>query len=169
MNFNNWYQDEVQSAYWCGTQTTIHATINFFRCPRQNCDQIVTLALVHVSDDKKHGSFLSRAAQNLTFAYLVAAGVPLDLVIQFCDNCASQYKSRRPFTEMARSSLQLICVYFSEKHGKSHTDALFGRLKAWMTCNIRTRKFVVTNAHDFYRYCKEYYETPRMDDCCQHY
>ena len=29
MNFNNWYQDEVQSAYWCGTQTTIQGTVIF--------------------------------------------------------------------------------------------------------------------------------------------
>ena len=33
MNYNNWYQDEVQSAYWTSTQTTIHATMNFFKCP----------------------------------------------------------------------------------------------------------------------------------------
>ena len=99
MNFSNWYQDEVQSAYWNGTQTTIHATINFFVCPREGCNEIVTLALVHISDDLKHDSFLTRAAQNMTFKYLVEIGVPLDLIIQFCDNCAAQYKSRRPFAE----------------------------------------------------------------------
>ena len=41
LNFNYWYQDEVQSAYWCGTQMTIHATINFFLCPR-GCKQLVS-------------------------------------------------------------------------------------------------------------------------------
>ena len=76
MNFNNWYQDEVQAAYWCGTQTTIHATINFFKCPRKKCNELVTLALVHISDDLRHDSFLSRAAQNLTFKYLANLGFP---------------------------------------------------------------------------------------------
>ena len=33
MNYNNWCQDEVQSAYWTSTQTTIHAIMNFFKCP----------------------------------------------------------------------------------------------------------------------------------------
>ena len=169
MNFNNWYQDEVQSAYWCSTQTTIHGTINFFRCPRRGCTQLVTMALVHISDDVKHDSFLARAAQNLTFAYLVEAGVPLDLIIQFCDNCASQYKSRRPFAELARCALQIIRIYFGEKHGKSHADALFGRLKAWMSYRIKSRRFVVTNANDFYQYCREYYQTPVLHNCCQHY
>ena len=128
MNFNNWYQDEVQSAYWTGTQTTIHATMNFFKCSR--CDKIVSLALVHISADMKHDSFLSRAAQNMTFKFLAELGIPLDLEIQFSDNCASQYKSRRPFVELAKSPIDIICVYFGEKHGKSHADGLFGQLKA---------------------------------------
>ena len=93
MNFSNRYQDEVQSAYWNGTQTTIHATVNFYRCLQEGCNEVVNLSLVHISADLKHDSFLARAAMNLTFAYLVEIGVPLQLVLQFCDNCAAQYKS----------------------------------------------------------------------------
>ena len=169
MNFSNWYQDEVQSAYWNGTQTTIHATINFFLCPREGCNQIVTLAMVHISDDLHRDSFLTRAAQNMTFRYLVQIGIPLDLIIQFCDNCASQYKSRRPFAELARIALEIIRVYYGEKHGKSHADALFGRLKAWMSYKIKSRQFVVSDAHDFFKYCVEFYQTPKLTNCCQHY
>ena len=169
MNFNKWCQDEVQAAYWCGTQMTIHATINFFKCQRTAYNEIVTLALVHISDDLKHDSFLSHAAQTLTFKYLANLGIPLDLIIQFCDNCASQYKSRRPFAELARLALPIIRVYFGKKHGKSHTDALFGCFKAWMTYNIRTRHFVVKNAQDFFHFCRDYYQTPHLHDCCQHY
>ena len=169
MNFNNWYQDEVQSAYWCRTQTTIHATINFYNCPRSGCRELVTLALVHIMDDLKHDSFLARVAQNLTFTYLVEAGVPLDLIVQFCDNCAAQYKSHKPFIELPCNRLDIIRIYFGEKHGKSHADALFGRLKAWMSYRIKSRKYVVRNAHDFYNYCRESYQTPVLTDCCQHY
>ena len=138
MNFSNRYQDEVQSAYYSTTQMTIHGTVNFFRCSKEDCNEIVTLALVHISDDMKHDSFLSRAAMNMTFNYLVQIGIPLDLVIQFCDNCASQYKSRRPFVEIARCALQLIRIYFGEKHGKSYADGLFGRLKSWMSYKIKS-------------------------------
>ena len=108
MNFNNWYQDEVQSAYWTGTQMMIHATIHFYRCLQDGCNEIVTLALVHLSDDMKHDSFLSRVAQNLTFRYLTDLGIPLELIIQFCDNYAAQYKSRHPFVELAKCSLDVI-------------------------------------------------------------
>ena len=169
MNFRNWYQDEVQSAYWTGTQTTIHGTINFFRCTRSHCNEIVTLSLVHISDDMKHDSFLARAAQNMTFQYLVNAGVPLDLILQFCDNCSCQYKSRRPFAELARCALAIIRVFFGEKHGKSHADALFGRLKAFMSYHIKTRHVIVKNAYDFFTYCRDHFQTPHIPDTCQHY
>ena len=170
MNFSNWYQDEIQSAYWNGTQTTIHGTINFFKCPREECSEVVTLALVHISADTNHDSFLTRAAQNMTFKYLVDIGVPLELIIQFCDNCSSQYKSSRPFAELARCALEIIRIYFGEKHGKSHADALFGRLKAWMSYKIKSRHFVVSDAHDFFKYCVEYYQTPKnLSNSCQHY
>ena len=141
----------------------------FFNAQGRTARKLVTLALVHISDDLKHDSFLSRATQNLTFKYLVNLGIPLDLIIQFCDNCAAQYKSRRPFAELARLALHIIRVYFGEKHGKSHADGLFGRLKAWMTYNIRSRHFVVKNAADFFKFCREKYQTPVLHGCCQHY
>ena len=169
MNFSNRYHDEVQSAYWTGTQTTIHGTVNFFKCDKSGCKEIVTLALVHISADMKHDSFLARTIMNMTFAYLIKSGVPLQQVIQFCDNCAMQYKSRRPFVEMSRCTLDLIRVYFGEKHGKSHADSLFGHIKAWMSYKIKSRQFMVKSAYDFYKFCREYYQTPVMPHCCQHY
>ena len=48
MNFANRYQDEVQSAYYGGTQTTIHATMNFYKCQTAGCSEIVTFTLVHI-------------------------------------------------------------------------------------------------------------------------
>ena len=169
MNFSNRYQDEIQSAYYGGTQTMIHATVNFHKCLTQGCSEVVTHALVHISDDLKHDSFLSYTAMNLTFKYLAEIGIPMELVIQFCDNCALQYKSRRPFVEISRCALQLICIYFGKKHGKSHADGLFGRLKAWMAYKIRARHFVVTSAFDFYKHCREHYQTVTLKGCCQHY
>ena len=62
MNFSNCYQDEIQSAYYRGTQMTIHATINFYKCLQKNCQEIVTLALVHISDDLKHDSFFIKSS-----------------------------------------------------------------------------------------------------------
>ena len=94
----------------------------------------------------------------------------LDVVFQFCDNCASQYKSQRPFAELARSSVNITRVFFGEKHGKSHCDGFFGRLKSWMSYKVKTRSVIVTNASDFYRCCKKEYEMPPPENGkCQHY
>ena len=165
MNYNNRYQDEIQSAYYDGSQTTIHAVINFFLCLRESCSEVVTLAVVQISDDMKHDSFLSCTAQNANFKYLATLGIALDMIIQFCDNCSAQFKSRRPFAELARLSLNVIRVFYGKKHGKSHADSLFGRLKAWMSHRIRTRKAAIRNARDFFNHCKEHYETLPTDSC----
>ena len=94
----------------------------------------------------------------------------MDLIIQFCDNCSSQYKSRRPFAELARSPLDIIRIYFGEKHGKGQCDGFFGRLKSWMMHKIKSRHVIINSAHDFFRCCKEQYETqPVPDGHCQHY
>ena len=90
--------------------------------------------------------------------------------MQICDNCSSQYKSRRPFAELARSPLNIIHVYFGEKHGKSQYNGFFGRLKSWATFKIKARHFVITNAKDFFKCCRDEYQTPppRPSEC-QHY
>ena len=149
MNYRNLYQDEIQSAYWEGTQTGIHAVINYFNC--LNCSDTVTLILAQITEDLKHDSFVVRAGHDLTFRYLAELGVQMNRVMQFCDNCSSQYKSRRPFAEMARCAVPIIRIYFGEKHGKSHCDGFFGRLKSWVTDKIKARHTVITNAHDIVR------------------
>ena len=62
MNFKNIYQDEVQSAYWHSTQTSIHAVINYYLCPVTNCSETVTLVQVQITEDLLHDSFVARAA-----------------------------------------------------------------------------------------------------------
>ena len=149
------------------TQTTFHAIVNFLKCNK--CSEVVTLVVVQITDDMKHDSFISRAAQNTTFEYLASKGIDLSTIIQFCDNCAAQYKSCHLFAELARLSLNVIRVFFGEKHGKSHADSLFGRLKSWMGYQIRTRHAVIRNTRNFFTYCRDHYATPQCEDICQHY
>ena len=170
MNFKNVYQDEIQSAYWDGMQTAIHVVINYFSCPNVDCHDVVTLIIAQITDDLRHDSFVARAGHDAAFRYLCKIGVPLELILQFSDNCSSQYKSHRLFAEMARCPLDLIRVYFGEKHRKSNCDGFFGCLKAWMTYKIKTRHVIIMNANDFFRCCKEEYETPPVPEgTCQHY
>ena len=169
MNFKNFFQDAVQSSHWDSTQTAIHAIINYFLCPVAGCKEIVTLTLAQITDDLIHDSFVARAGHDAAFRYLADLGIPMDIIFQFCDNCGAQYKSRRPFAELARSPLEIIRVYFGESHGKSFCDGFFGRLKSWMSRQIISRNAIIENADDFFRYCKEEYETkPAPEGTCQH-
>ena len=167
MNFRNTHQNEVQSAYWNGTQTTIHSIINHLKC--LFCDETITLVLAQISDDLQHDSFHARSCHTAGFKYLAEKGYPMDLVVQFCDNCAGQYKSRRPFAEIARSSVQIIRVFFGEKHGKSECDGFFGRIKRWMTNEVKTCKVTLNCAKDFYEHAKNNYPAAKEQQGCQHY
>ena len=170
MNYRNWYQDEIQSAYWDGTQTAIHAVINYYLCPNQGCTEVVTSILAQILEDLHHDSFMARAGHDVAFKHLAQLSIPMDLVIQFCDNCSSQYKSRRPFAELACCSIPIVRIFFSENHGKSYCDAFFGRLKSWMSYKIKARHVIINDANDFFRYCKAEYETPEIGQWqCQHY
>ena len=113
---------------------------------------------------------MARVGHDASYRYLAEIGVPMDVILQFCENCASQYKSRRPFAELARCPLNVIRTYFGEKHGKSQCDGFFGRLKAWAMYKIKACHFVITNAHDFFRCCRDEYQTPAPQPGeCQHY
>ena len=76
MNYRNAYQDKVQSAYWEGMQTCIHAVINYFLCPNDGCNDTVTLVLAQITDDLKHDSFVACAGHEAAFKYLAMLGTP---------------------------------------------------------------------------------------------
>ena len=130
---------------------------------------MVTLVVCQISDDLQYDSFFTRAAHDEMFKFLANLGVPMDVILQFSDNCGAQYKSRRPFADMARSPLNIIRVYFGERHGKSQCDGFFGRLKRFVTDQIKTRQAIIRNADDFFRLCKEKYEKAPIAGECNHY
>lgn len=160
MNYTIRYQDEIQQAFWRTKSVTIIATVNLYRCTVAGCDKVCTDSVVHISDDMLHDSFMARGAMNKVFQYLVDKGVPIDHIIQLSDNCASQYKSRRPFSELSRSAFRISRVFLGEKHGKNLCDAIFGKVKGWMEKKIRARQVIVRSHKDFLKVCQEQYPQP---------
>ena len=167
-NYQCRYDTEIQDNYWTGTQVTIHGLINYYTCPNEECKKVVTDYLVHISDDMKHDSFVSRAAQKKSGDYLLSKYLDINLLVQFSDNCASQYKSRRPFAEMSRNPIPIVRIFFGEKHGKGAVDGLFGRIKNWIDYNVRCKQFVVSTAEEFLQVCQDNYvlkTTHRTENC----
>lgn len=173
-NFTIRYQDEIQSAFFQCSSVTIIATVNYYRCPNEDCNQLVTDVIVHISDDNKHDSFLTRAAQQQSLRYLVEKGILTDHVIQFSDNCAGEFKSKRNFAEIARLLFNITRIFLGEKHAKNICDAIFGKVKSWMEKRIKSRHSIIRDPLDFYEACKKYYpgqlnESEVGDGKCHHH
>ena len=169
MNFSNHFQKEPQDAMWLTNQTMLHGTVNIYRCTQPTCTKLVHHCIVHVTDNKKHDSFLARACQRMNLDYLSRNEVPITELFQYADNCSAQYKSRRPFAELLRMKLKITRIFMEEKHGKGLADALFGRLKNWMTQEVKAGKATIRHAEDFYLYCIRHYPQGNRDsNGCRH-
>ena len=57
---------------------------------------------IHCQADLKHDSFSVRACQNKNMKYLPENSIEMGVLVEFCNNCSSQYKGRGPFAEMVR-------------------------------------------------------------------
>ncbi len=130
-NFLNRQDREIQSAYYDAVSVTLHGMVMFYNCPTTHCDAVRCDRIMHVykdrNDEKKsrHDSFLPRLALEHSLERLVQKGVNIKRVLVVSDNCAGQYKSRRPFCDVARQPVQVTQCYFGDKHGKSFVDGFF--------------------------------------------
>ena len=90
-NYMNVFQDELQSIHWDHTQTTIHPIVNFFIKPWES---VVTVEEhIMITNDKNH-KYADKTFEQPSLNHMKEKGfVPTD-IIQFNDNCSSQYKGK---------------------------------------------------------------------------
>ena len=75
-------------------------------------------------------------------------------IIQFCDNCVGQYKSRGSFQFISDAGIPTIRIYFGARHGKGPADGAVGHNKSAAKRAVKARQVVVKNAKDFADFCK---------------
>ena len=93
-NYMNVYQDEPPGSHWDHQQTVIHPIVNYY-----NKDgKLVIDEHIMITDDLHHDKFAVRAFEKQTLDHLKSKGFIPQQIIQFCDNCASQYKSKGLFS-----------------------------------------------------------------------
>ena len=107
----------------------------------------------------KHDSFFAREAQIKNFEYLARSGVNVVEAFVVSDNCASQFKSRRPFAESTRLRVNITMLYTGEKHGKGMADGMFGRLKRCLDNLVKSGTCVIRNADDVFCALSRFYRT----------
>ena len=108
-----------------------------------------------ISDDLKHDKFAVRQFEKESLAKLKEKGFIPEQIIQFCDNCAGQYKSKGPFQFISDAGIPALRMFFGACHGKGPADGVVGRIKGAAKRNVRCKKVIIKNAQDFAKYCME--------------
>ena len=147
-NYLNTFQDEPQSVHWVHTQTSLHPIINFYRCPKDN--KLITEEHMFVTPDKTHDKYAVQTFEKLTLQHLAEKGIVPKAIIQFSDNCSSQYKSKGPFQFLSSSNIPIVRAYFGARHAKNPADGCIGQCKKAANLVKFGRKAIIRDAKDFY-------------------
>ena len=109
-NYMNVFQDELQSIHWDHTQTTIHPIVNFFIKPGES---VVTVEEhIMITNDKNHDKYAVKAFEQASLNHLKEKGFVPTHIIQFNDNCSSQFKGKGTFQFISCSDVPLLKMYF---------------------------------------------------------
>ena len=152
-NYINVFQDEPQSIHWDHTQMTIHPIVNFFIKPGES---VVTVEEhIMISNDKNHDKYAVKTFEEASLNYLKEKGFTPTHIIQFNDNCASQYKGKFTFQFVSCSEIPLLKMYFGAQHGKGPADGAVGRVTFAATRAVKAGQVIIRSAQEFYSFCVE--------------
>ena len=151
-NYVNVFQDEPQSKHWDHTQTTIHPIVNFFI---KQGESVTNVEHIMILSDRPHDKFAVKTFEETSLSALKAKGFVPTHIIQFNDNCSSQYKGKGTFQFVLYSEIPKLKMYFGARHGKGLADGAVGRVKAAATRAVKVRQVVIRSAEEFYSLCKE--------------
>ena len=151
----NVYQDEPQSVHSDHSMTVIHPIVNYYKTED---GKKITEEHIMLSDDLLHDKFTVRVFEKTTMDHLRAKGIVPKQIIQFCNNCMGQYKSKGPFQFISESYIPTAQLFFGACHGKAPTDGVVGRIKAAARRAVKSRKAITGNAEEFPNFCKEKFE-----------
>ena len=124
-------KNEIQSNYFQKTEVSIHVTVIHRHAilevdgvdSSQEDPNIVTEHFYVISPDEKHDQHFSHHSQKLISDYLKSICYDVEVMHEFCDGCAAQYKSRHCFGDIAHSVSEfgyskLIRKFFETSHAK---------------------------------------------------
>ena len=156
MNMMLFAQDEPSSTHWDHPQLTIHPTDVFYRCPNNECNEIVREDIIHITDDKHHDKHAVNVFIAKSISHLQSKGVPLLEVIEFTDQASSQYKSKFTFNNITEFDFPYTRHFYCVKHGKGPSDRSGGRFKKFLRKSVKS-KILLLNATDIKKYCRSKY------------
>ena len=155
-NYMNKYQDEPKECHWDHSQTVLHPIINHRRCPSDG--KLIVEEHVIISDDLNHNKHAVKAFEEASMKELEKSGFTPSHVMQLCDNCSSQYKSKGPFQYIANADIPTIRSYFGSNHGKGPTDSATGRVKSAIIRAQNARVSELKNAQEVFEFLQQKFQ-----------
>ncbi|XP_048578932.1 uncharacterized protein LOC125560703 [Nematostella vectensis] len=158
-------QDEIQSEFFDVTKASLHVTI-LHRHAVESKDGITSTEaephlikehLFVVSDDPTQDHDSVHKAQELIHDYLVNdVGYSIELLHEFTDGCAAQYKSRHCIGDLSCSladfGYPIQRSFFETSHAKGEQDAAGSHVKQKTSQAVLRRKAKINSAKDMYAY-----------------
>jgi hypothetical protein len=177
-NFKCKEQTEIQSDYFQKQEVSIHVTL-IYRHAMLNADgvqsttddpHVITEHLHVISNDEKHDHHFTHYVQNQIAEYLRSISCDVDVMHEFCDGCASQYKSRHCLGDLSNSFREfgyrkIVRNFFETAHAKGPQDAAGGFLKNQADLAVVRGKTSIQSAKDFFDFCNENLIQPKSDGC----
>ena len=153
-------------------QTTIFLIVNWYRCPKANCDSVVTHEQVFIApQSQKHNhfavaNFVKESLRDLKERF----GVGIKDIVNWSNNCGRQFKSCGPFFRLAAEPVPMTLAFFGERHGKNDSDGVTGWTKNFVNRAKASCQAVIQSARDFFNFCHDTNEVlPDFDKpnkCC---
>ena len=161
-NYMNVHADEPQGCHWDHTQTVIHPIVIYRKCPVDG--KIITEEHIMISDDLRHDKYAVKKFEEVSVSNLKNnENFEPCCIVQFCDNCSSQYKSKGPFQYISTSGVPTMRSYFGANHGKGPSDAATGRVKKALTQGRKSRKVELRTAFEVYQFIKKTFQRYEED------
>jgi hypothetical protein len=168
MNFEHKRAEEPQASHWYHKMTTVHPVVCYIPCPEPDCHEIVTEELMMLSSDTDHDAHAVKAFEDKAMEHFQEKGYNIKRVVQFTDNCSSQYKSKLPFEFLSDRPWPIIQNYFGQQHGKGPGDSLIGRVARRVSDHNRAGLSDIGDTLTMYEYCKDNMTVTSVTGQCTH-
>ena len=154
-NYSCRYKDEIATAFFDQVQITIHPMMLYYR--RDGI--LLKHALIGISDETRHDSFVVRMFENAAFEVLCKKVPNIKRVHQWSDGCGVQYKAKTAFAIISQratdGTIQVRRNYFETSHGKSVCDGLGAIVKNSAHQAVVSGKNIIAGASDLYQHCND--------------
>ncbi|XP_022107160.1 uncharacterized protein LOC110988175 [Acanthaster planci] len=149
-----------------------HTVVTYYQCLK--CTSQVTESIIFISPDTKHDHNAVHDFMDLVVLHLrQKRGIDIGMMVRFSDGCASQYKSRGPIADIAKSQenyqFPLSHNYFGSRHGKGPADGEAAVIKSHATNAVKSGTAVIRDARALYEHCTKNLEKEPTENNCLHF